>query len=227
MNVLAVVAHPDDELLGCGGTLRRLALDGHAIYTCVLCASADARYERPDSVRLANAVLASERAIGISDSIKYEFPNIQFNVVPHLEIVKAIEEAIVRFRPEWIFTHHIGDVNIDHKVCHEATMAAAMLPQRLSRALPVTMIRKILTFEVLSSTDWGSTTAPAFQPNCFFNIVDTIDDKMAALRVFDGALKPFPHSRSEENLRALAQLRGGQIGIPAAEAFVVVREINV
>src|SRR4051812_44609392 len=135
MNILAVVAHPDDELLGCGATLRRLADKGNSVFTVVLCSTADARHARPSLGRLYEIAGESERIVGITDSLKYEFKNIQFNTVPHLDMVRAIETAIEKFRPSWVFTHHVGDLNVDHRVCYEAVMAAVRLPQRRSRDL--------------------------------------------------------------------------------------------
>ena len=225
MNVLAVVAHPDDEILGCGGTLKKLANEGHHVFTCVLCGQADARHARPAIERFREVVRMSEEVIGVEASEKHDFPNIRFNVVPHLDLVKAVEAALVRFRPEWVFTHHPGDLNVDHRVTHDATMAAIMLPQRLTADLPVTMIRRALLFEVPSSTDWASPLADAFRPNCFVDVTSTLDDKIRALEAFDGALKPFPHARSRENIRHLAHVRGGQAGLRAAEGFTIVREI--
>lgn len=227
MNILAVVAHPDDEIIGCGATLRRLADAGHKIFTCVLCAPADARHNRPDLERLALCAAEAERIIGIEGSLKYEFKNIQFNTVPHLEMVQAIETAIVRYEPSWIFTHHPGDLNVDHRICHETTMAAMMLPQRLSHNLPPTMIQKVFLFEIPSSTDWVPPPGLPFQPNSFFDVRKTFDRKAEALERFEGALKPFPHSRSQENIRALAHLRGAQVGLEMAEAFCLVRDVNL
>jgi len=225
MNVLAVVAHPDDELLGCGATLRRLANEGHEVYTAVLSSVAEARHARPD--HLAHVAADAERIVGIRDSMKFEFPNIKMNAVPHLEVVKAVEQAIERFRPTWVFAHHPGDLNSDHRVCYEATMAAVRLPLRMSRGLEPTLIRRVYLFEVPSSTDWSSPVDPPFRPNSFFDASPTMDDKMAALDAFEGALKPHPHSRSRENVRNLAQMRGAQVGLELAEAFCLVHDLNL
>jgi len=226
MNVLAVVAHPDDELLGCGATLRRLADDGHAVYSCVLSANADARHERPDLTRLREVAAETSRMVGIRETVSHEFPNIQFNTVPHLEMVKAIEEAIIRFKPSWIFTHFCGDLNIDHRVTYETTMAAASLPQRLSRGLDPHLIERIYLFEVPSSTDWAWPATGGFAPNAFVSVERTLETKIAALRKFEGALKPAPHSRSEATIRAMAKVRGAQISVEAAEAFQLVRHVE-
>jgi N-acetylglucosamine malate deacetylase 1 len=226
MNVLAVVAHPDDEILGCGGTLKKLADQGHRVFSCVLCSSADARYNRPSLERLNAISEEASRRIGISESLGYDFKNIQFNSVPHLDMVKAIEAAIVRFKPQWIFTHHPGDINIDHRVCYETTAAASMLPQRLSADLEPTMISRIFLFEVLSSTDWAPPLGDGFRPNSFFDVSATFEAKLGALDAFEGALKPLPHSRSRENVRNLASLRGAQVGFELAEAFSLIRDLN-
>jgi LmbE family N-acetylglucosaminyl deacetylase len=227
MNVLAIVAHPDDELIGCGATLRKLHDAGHRVFSCVLSANADARFDRPALDRFHDVAAAANRLIGIADSMRFEFKNIQLNVVPHLELVRAVEEAIVTFQPSWIFTHYPGDLNIDHRVCYEVAMAAALLPQRLSRDLPVTLIERILLMELPSSTDWAFPVHHAFSPNSFFEVRATMSAKLDALRAFEGALKPYPHSRSEENIMNLARVRGAQIGVEMAEAFCLVRDLNL
>lgn len=226
MNVLVVVAHPDDELLGCGGTILKLTRCGHRVFSCVLCRQAEARFGRPSSQRLEELTAAAYEAIGISDSLQFDFPNMKFNAVPQLDIVKAIESSIIRFKPDWVFTHHPYDVNVDHRVCADAAFAAVLLPQRQSTSLPDTMIKRMLCFEVPSSTDWSPVTAPAFRPNCFFDVQQTIESKLQALAAFDGVVRSSPHPRSITNLRALAQLRGSQVGYAAAEAFAVIRELN-
>jgi LmbE family N-acetylglucosaminyl deacetylase len=225
MNVLFVVAHPDDEILGAGGTIRKLRNEGHEVYTCVLCGPADARFGRPSDEKLRDVIAKAESIIGISDSMKFEFANIRFNTVPHIEMVAAIEKAIRAYKPSVIFTHHPGDLNIDHRICYETAMAAIMLPQRLSTDLPPAMIERVYLFEILSSTDWAPPTMLSFSPTTFFDVKSTFDTKLAALEAFEGAMKPFPHSRSLENVKHLAHLRGGQVGLELAEAFVCVRDV--
>ena len=227
MNVLCVVAHPDDEILGCGATLRKLRDRGHRVARCVLCSSADARHARPDLPSLHEVSEQSARMVGIEESLAFDFPNIRFNTVAHLDVVKAIEQAIMQFRPNWVFTHHRGDLNIDHRVVYEACMTAVTLPLRLSQDLPVTMIERVYLCEIPSSTDWASPRDPAFRPTSFFDVADTIEAKLSALDAFEGALKPFPHSRSRENVKHLAHVRGAQVGLALAEAFEIVRDVNV
>lgn len=225
MNVLCVMAHPDDQLLSCGATMRRLANEGQRLFSCVLDSNVDEHYGRADVVGFKEAAQAAASTMGFEDFLWYDFQNVQFNVVPHLEMVRAVEQAILRFRPEWIFTHHSGDLHIDHRVCHDATMAALMLPQRLTTDLPPTLVKKVFVCESLSSTDWAPPTADPFRPNAFVNVSSTFDDKIQALEAFPRALKPFPHSRSTQNLKHLAYLRGAQAGVELAEAFCVIRDV--
>ena len=124
MNILAVPAHPDDEIFGCGATFRRLADQGHPIVICILSGDADARYVRPELPQLHELAAKCARMVGVADSRRHGFKNIRLNAVPHLELVKAVEESIVEFESEWGFTHHPGDLNVDHRICREATMSA-------------------------------------------------------------------------------------------------------
>lgn len=227
MNVLAVVAHPDDEIFGCGATLKKLAAAGHNVHTCVLCASADARFQRPALERLTEVSSTAERILGIAKSMSFDFPNIKFNTVPHLDVVKAVEEAIMAFEPAWIFTHHGEDLNIDHRVVFEATMAAARLPQRFSSPLPTKLIKRIYLCEVPSVTDWALPSANPFIANSHFDVTDTLKDKLEALDAFEGALKPHPHPRSRKAVEYLARVRGAEVGSEAAEAFMLVRDLNL
>jgi LmbE family N-acetylglucosaminyl deacetylase len=206
--------------------LRKLTNAGHAAFSCVLSAEADARHQRPSLDRLREVAHAASREVGIRETIHHSFPNIQMNSVPHLDVVRAVEEAIVRFEPEWIFTHHPGDLNVDHRVCYDATMAAALLPQRLSRGLPATLIRRVYLCEIPSSTDWAFAPDSAFRANSFFDVTATFEAKLRALRQFEGALKPHPHPRSPENVEALARVRGAQVNVPLAEAFCLVRDLH-
>ncbi len=227
VNVLAVVAHPDDEIFGCGATLKKLADAGHSVYTCVLCASADARFQRPSVNRLAEVSATAEEILGVSESMTFDFPNIRFNTVPHLEVVAAVETAIIAFKPAWIFTHHGQDVNIDHRVVFEATMAAARLPQRFSTDLSPHLIKRIFLCEIPSATDWALPSREPFIANSYFDVSAALHEKLAALKAFEGALKPHPHPRSLEAVEYLARLRGAQVGTEAAEAFMIVRDLNL
>jgi LmbE family N-acetylglucosaminyl deacetylase len=164
--------------------------------------------------------------LGIREWMTHKFPNVKFNTVPHLELVQAIEQAIVKFRPETIYTHHASDVNDDHKATCHATVAALRLPERgrpASKDLAV--VKRVLAYEVPSSTDWSLASGATFRPTVFVDATATFDAKMAAVREYQGVLRPFPHPCSEEGLRSLAQVRGMASACRLAEAFELLREV--
>jgi len=142
------------------------------------------------------------------------------DTVGFLEIVKAIEAAVKRLKPNVIYTHHANDLNIDHAIVHRAVLTAC-------RPLPGSSVRSIYAFETLSSTEWEPAgLGRQFQPTRFVDISNSLDAKMGAMRAYGEEMRPFPHPRSPEAIEALARFRGAQSGLLAAEAFVVVREIT-
>jgi len=218
MNVLIVVAHPDDEVLGCGATGAALAAAGHAVRTCFLSGHAEARGGRPEGSQLEADMREAQRLLGFGDAFLGGFPNIRLNTVPHIEMVKFIESAMVATHADVIFTHHPGDVNDDHVNVSRACQAAARLSQR-QPGLPA--LRRLYFMEILSSTDWSfAGTGARFDPDTFVAVNGAFEQKMAALRAYRGVMRPYPHPRSEETLRGLATVRGAQAGIGLAEAFV-------
>jgi LmbE family N-acetylglucosaminyl deacetylase len=224
--VLVVAAHPDDEVLGCGGTLARLADDGHAVHVLLLADGESARLSdhplpekanrlsvRNDAARNAGKILrcASVEVLSLPDN--------RLDGVELLDIVKPIESAIRRHAPTTVLTHHGGDVNVDHRVAHEAVLAAC-------RPQPGNPVRLLLFFEVPSSTEWRTPgTSQSFAPNWFVNVGATLDRKLAALKAYRSELRSFPHPRSIKGVEALARWRGVSVGVDAAEAFIVGRNI--
>ncbi|MGB4298186.1 MAG: PIG-L family deacetylase [Candidatus Saccharicenans sp.] len=225
MNVLIVVAHPDDEVLGAGGTSQALIEQGCKVTACIMSYRADARNNRPDEKELYANMIEAQNTLGFENPILGEFPNIKFNTIPHLELVKFIENAILRTQAELILTHHPSDINNDHHHTSIACQAAARLFQRTDKVLP---LKGLYFMEVLSSTDWafpGQNTL--FQPDTFVEIRDFLEKKIKAIKAYKGVLREFPHSRSEEVIRALAAYRGGQSGLNNAEAFQTAFRIGI
>jgi LmbE family N-acetylglucosaminyl deacetylase len=217
VSVLVVVAHPDDEVLGVGGTASVLANRGVAVRSCILSGKVKARQNRPDLHDLNDDVWRAQEILGLGEPILGEFPNIRFNTVPHLELVQFIEAAIEEAGANVIFTHHPGDLNNDHLHTSRACQAAARLYQRRSG---VPRLKGLYFMEILSSTDWAFPKANSqFLADTFFPIEDALDVKLEALDAYRGVMREFPHPRSEEILRGLAAYRGGQAGMEYAEAF--------
>lgn len=217
-NVLVVVAHPDDEVLGCGGTARILADRGYSVKTCILSGEVGARDRRPTDDELLADTRAASTVLGMADPLLGPFPNIRMNSEPHIELVKFIEKSLEDHSAEWIFTHHPHDLNDDHRQVSAATQAAARLFQRGDRVLP---LKGLFFMEIASSTDWQfGGTSRAFEPTTFFPIGERgIESKIEALGKYRAVMRPFPHPRSEEVLRGMAAVRGGQAGTGYCEAF--------
>ncbi len=216
-SVLIVVAHPDDEVLGAGGTGAALAARGVSVRSCILSGKADARSNRPDEPDLLSDLCRAQEILGFGKPILGDFPNIRFNVVPHLALVQFIEAAILESGANVVLTHHPHDLNNDHLHTSTACQAAVRLFQRRSDA---PRLRALYFMEILSSTDWAFPgTQRPFQADTFFPIEATLPQKIEALHAYRGVMRAFPHPRSEEILRGLAAYRGGQAGLPYAEAF--------
>lgn len=222
--ILSVTAHPDDEILGMGGTAFKLSQNGHRVVNCLLSGEVDARQGRPALSELLSDARKAQQTVGAEEPIFGNFPNIKFNTVPHLELVQYIEEVIVRVRPDYIFTHHPADLNNDHHHVSLACQAASRLSLRRTGINP---IKGLYFIEILSSTDWAYPSSNnQFTPNTFFEIgIDGLDAKLEALNNYRGVMRDFPHSRSAEIVKGLAACRGGQSGLLYAEAFQAVYSI--
>ncbi|MFC1907385.1 PIG-L deacetylase family protein [Chloroflexota bacterium] len=228
MNVLVVCAHPDDEVLGAGGTLAKHNIAGDNVYSCLLCEQATIRNTKPEHESLLKQVNEAANIIGIKETMFFDFPDIRLNIVPILELVQSIEHAVIKFKPEVIYTHHTGDLTDDHKIVFDATMTAVRLPERRTRKeLPSDLIKEVLCFEVPSATDWAvPLSGQVFRPNVFVDIKNTLKLKIKALEQYEKIIKEFPHPRSVENLETLAKYRGAQSGYELAESFMLMRMLR-
>lgn len=227
MNILVIAAHPDDEILGVGGTIAKHSANGDQVYACILCEHCLARKNKPRHDDFLEQIHAAKNIVGIKEILFFDFPNIQMNTVSTLKIVQSIEQAIIRFEPEVVYTHHWGDVNDDHKIVSHATMAAVRLPERQTvSALPRNLIKQVLCYETPTSTEWAlPDKETVFLPNVFVDIEKTLDCKLKALQCYENVMREYPHPRSEEAIRAHAMDCGVKVGLKAAEGFVLVREL--
>lgn len=219
--ILVIAAHPDDEVLGCGGTLALCAERGSHIHVAFLGDGVFSRDVGPDRegalAARRKAAQAACNILGVQSISFGDFPDNRMDGVMLLDIVKPIEELIAQYCPDTVFTHHAGDLNIDHRRTHEAVSTAC----RPQQGHPV---HTLLSFEVPSSTEWqlpGS--APAFVPNWFIDISSSLERKLSALDAYSDEMRPWPHPRSRLAVSHLARWRGSTIGTDAAEAFLLGR----
>lgn len=219
MNYLIVVAHPDDEVLGAGATIHKLINNGNKVAVAIMSGHAAARANLSDTLAddESNAMLV----LGVKKVFHANFPNIKMNTVPHLELVQFIEQCIIDWQADAIFTHHPSDVNIDHQETSKAAIAACRLFQRTTG---VPQLRLFAYMEVPSSTEWSLNVAEnRFQPNLFIEVGKKgVSKKIEALSAYSGVMRSYPHPRSIEAIEGLATLRGAQAGCDYAEAFEAV-----
>ena len=220
--VVAVVAHPDDEILGAGGTLARHAVNGDEVHIIFLADGVGARGDTKIAAeRRARAARLAASLLGASEPHFLGFPDNRLDQIDLLDITQAIERIIQTIAPNVIYTHHAGDLNIDHVLCHRAALTAC-------RPLPGSTVRRIYAMEVASSTEWAPPNiSNAFMPTHFVDISATQGIKKHALEAYAEEMRAFPHPRSFEAIEALAAWRGASAGLHAAEAFVVMRDIEL
>ena len=223
--VAVIAAHPDDEVLGCGGVIARHAQQGDSVHVLIVAEGATSRGVTRNREAAHGALTglaeAADTANGIlgSASVKLlQYPDNRLDSVDLLDVAKSIEAFIGQFDPETVYTHFSGDLNRDHQIVSEATQIAC-------RPLPNSRIRELLMFEVASSTGWRAGAAAAFCPNYFYDISTTLELKLRALSAYSAEMRPWPHARSVEAIDALAKWRGSSVGLAAAEAFVLERRI--
>ena len=225
-NVLVVAAHPDDEVLGCGGTIARLSQAGVNVDVLLIADGEKSRLSENKLSEMNSLILDRQHAAEHARSILgcrsvecLDFPDNALDTVAMLDVVKAVENRVEKFRPKLVFTHHPSDVNIDHRIVHEAVTVAC-------RQIPDFSVEELLFFEVLSSTEWRPVGKGAnFQPNYFVDISSTIEVKKSALLAYESEMRDFPHPRSLLASEALATWRGATVGAIAAEAFVLGRRV--
>jgi LmbE family N-acetylglucosaminyl deacetylase len=225
--ILVIAAHPDDEVLGCGGTIARYAQAGREVRTLILGEGLTSRSRERDRnqyagelSRLAEAAQRANEILGVRSLTLKSFPDNRMDSLDRLEIIQEIEEFVRESRGGVVYTHHRGDLNVDHQIVHEAVVTAC-------RPIPDQPVTKLCFFEVPSSTEWQVPALPTpFVPNYFVEITDTLALKLEALRAYHSEIRPWPHARSIEAVEHLARWRGATVGVCAAEAFVLGREVE-
>ncbi len=218
--VLVVAAHTDDEALGCGGTIARHVAEGDTVYAVFMADGVTSRARGGATNLLArNALAENARAIlGVKENFYLGLPDNRMDSIPLIDVVQKLEPIIDKLKPNVVYTHHYGDLNVDHRITHQAVMTAC-------RPMPNSSVRAIYAFEVMSSTEWATPTAEPFLPNYFVDISEFQEKKSKVLNVYHVEMRLMPHSRSVEHLANLAKHRGNSVGVSAAEAFMSIRVV--
>lgn len=220
--VLVVAAHPDDEVLGCGGTIAKMAAQGSEVVILILGEGGMSRSDATgDEVSRLQADAQKSASLLGAHSVRFaSLPDNQFDSISMLEVVKEVEAVIEDVKPEIVFTQHGGDLNVDHQITFQAVMTA-------TRPMQGECVRALYAYEVASSTEWAfQKFEPAFRPSLFIDVTDFMDQKLEAMSAYELESRAAPHPRSPEVLRAMAVTRGSAAGMCAAEAFEVIWELR-
>ncbi len=219
--ILIVAAHPDDEVLGCFGTVARLIQEGYEAYTLILGEGKTSRDEKrqvenkKDEIAvLNNEILNANNAIGIKKVFVESFPDNRFDSVDLLDIIKVISKVKNEVKPDIIFTHYEHDLNIDHQITYKAVVTA-------TRPMQDECVKEIYSFEILSSTEWSYPVS--FSPDTYYDVSDTLDLKIKAMEEYISELREYPHPRSLNGIELNAKYQGMRVGKIAVEAFKSVR----
>jgi len=223
---LVIAAHPDDEVLGCGGYMARFSEQSsqNEVFTVIVTEGCSTQYANDDYCQLIEqkkkSAMEANYLLGVKDVFFGDFPDMKLDTVRHIEINQFLNDIIENVQPDFILTHHPGDLNLDHQLVYKSTMVAA----RPIKNHPL----NILLYETPSATEWQSYDyKTAFNPNVFINISKTIDLKIEAFKLYDIEMRNYPHPRSEAGIRTYASFRGLAAGLEAAEGFCLQRGIDL
>jgi N-acetylglucosamine malate deacetylase 1 len=225
-SIAVIAAHPDDEILGCGGAIAKWARQGVLVNILLMTDGESSRSDQDEELMASRKVDRSSAAekcveyLGCNSVTRLNFPDNRMSDSILLDVVKAIESFIEKHKPNLLLTHHSGDVNVDHRVTHDAVLAAC-------RPQPGYCVKRILFFEIASSSEWNTLASRAsFTPNYFCDISEVIEKKLGALEIYQDEMRPYPHARSIKAVEYLARWRGASVGVEAAEGFMVGRIID-
>jgi len=219
-SVAAMFAHPDDEVLACGASLAKHADAGDAVHVLILATGLTSRGEADKAAveGLRRQARAAAAILGVTSIAFGDFPDNRMDTVPLLSVVQEVERFRAEVRPTLVYTHHGGDLNVDHRIVQQAVVTTF-------RPVPGTPPHEIRACEVNSSTEWSAAPLPPFEPTMFEPVDATLERKVEALACYADEMRDWPHPRSLDGVRALARWRGAQCGRNSAEAFALVRRV--
>ncbi|KAF0135221.1 MAG: LmbE family protein [Candidatus Saganbacteria bacterium] len=216
MKILVVAPHPDDEVLGCGGTIAKYAQKGDQVYLCIVTKAYTPEWSKKFIEGRTHEITKANKILGVKKTFFLDFPTVKLDTISQKELNRAISNVIEQVHPDIAFIPHSGDLNRDHRLVFESSLVAL---RPLEHA-----VKKILTYETVSETEWGEPLG-TFSPNYFVDISETFDKKTDAMKAYKSELRVFPHPRSLHNIKALAKVRAGACGVTMAEAFHLIRGV--
>lgn len=223
MKILVIAPHPDDEVLGCGGTIRKYTKRREEVYLCIITKAYTPDWTKRFIRNRKKEITCANKILGIKKTFFLNLPTVKLDTLPQKELNDLISKCIGKVKPEILYIPHGGDLNKDHRLVFEAALVAA-------RPKSSSPINKILAYETLSETEWGTPLAKdkgdIFIPNVYEDISGVLEDKLKAMSCYESELKEFPHPRSLEAITVLAKKRGSEAGLLMAEAFALIREIR-
>ncbi len=217
--ILVIAPHPDDEILGVGGSISRFSGEGREVFVVIVTKGYPPLFDEEFIKLSRKEALDAHKFLGVKDTIFLDFPAANLDTIPKREINKKLLEVIEYVKPEIIFIPFNGDLHMDHQVIFNSALVSARTINHFSP-------KKICAYETLSETNWNAPyITPSFTPNLFIDISDYLYKKIEAMKIYKTQLKTFPHERSLKAIKALAHLRGSTVRCKAAEAFIIIREI--
>ena len=220
MRVLVIAPHPDDEILGVGGTIAKRSNAGDEVYVCVVTKGFPPLFDQEMIEQGRRECVQADRMLGVRETYFLDLPAVMLETVPRYELNRKIAEVVQELDPDEVYIPHRGDMQIDHQMVVDAAMVAV---RPRGKRYP----RRVYAYETLSETGWNiPNTTNEFIPTVYEDISGTVDAKIGALSVFRSQLAQFPEARSVGAVEALARFRGATVGVSAAEAFCLIREIK-
>lgn len=217
---LVLAPHPDDEVLGCGGTIARLTQAGARVDVAVVTRGHEPRFAAEHVAQVRAELAQAHALLGVAETHFLDLPAAELDRVAQAEVNAAVANVVAQVEPDTLFVPFVGDLHFDHRIVFEAALVAA-------RPRGHTYPRRVLAYETVSETNWSAPgLSPAFAPNIYIDVTGQLETKLQAFALFASQCRPFPDERSLETLRALAAVRGSTVTRHAAEAFVLVREVS-
>lgn len=216
MKILVIAPHPDDEVLGCGGTIAKHVKNGDDVCLCIITKAYLPDWPEEFIANRPKEIEAASSILGIKETILLDFPTVKLDTIPQKELIDRISSVVMKIKPDILYVPHKGDLHKDHRLVFEASLVAAR---------PGGSIKKILSYETLSETDFGQVLEP-FVPTVYEDIAETFEIKIEAMNAYASEIKQTPHPRSIDLIEILAKKRGSESGLRFAESFVLIREVK-